>query len=46
VFSAMKRNFHEIESQESDRTEIACEADSHTIAFLQQSRCASRRKSR
>ena len=28
--------------QKSDRTEIACEADSHTIACLQQSRCASR----
>ncbi len=38
----MKRNFREIESRESDRTEIACEADSHTIDFLLQSRCASR----
>jgi len=38
----MKWNFHEIESPESDRAEFACEADSPTSAFLQQSRCASR----
>ncbi len=34
----MKRNFREIESRESERTEIAREADSHTIAFLLRTR--------
>lgn len=42
MFSVAKWNFHEIESYESDRTEIACAADSHPFAFLQQPRCASR----
>jgi hypothetical protein len=38
----MKRNFHEIESQESNGTEITGEASSHPNAILQQSGCAFR----